>query len=250
MFDYVSCQSYPEEFEDIVETSVESDEVVPLVDLGGNLGSVPVSNFVVLSDDSMEDFSDEFEEPEKQVATGFLFGDSGIDEPMWKGPDGVLYEFNSDDSWQPGVHTNPYYYPPSSDSLSTMDSFSSMSLGQTWVQALAYNMVPPSEVFATPPGPPSPVFVELSSDDELADVEESGIPNFMKAESLRMSTPPRKFATRTWYPGYYGEEGVESSHANLENLVGDQVVPDVTANCETLFTTPLTLELVDCGSSG
>ncbi|KAG7533477.1 hypothetical protein ISN45_Aa08g011050, partial [Arabidopsis thaliana x Arabidopsis arenosa] len=103
----------PEEFEDIVERSVESDVVVPLVDLGGNLGSVPVSDFVVLSDDSVEDFSDEFEEPEEQMATGFLFGDSDIDEPMWEGPDGVLYEFNSDDSWQPGVHANPYYYPPS-----------------------------------------------------------------------------------------------------------------------------------------
>ncbi|CAE6075089.1 unnamed protein product [Arabidopsis arenosa] len=247
----------PEEFEDIVETSVESDEVVPLVDLGGNLGSVPVSDFV--------------------MATGFLFGDSDIDEPMWEGPDGVLYEFNSDDSWQPGVHVNPYYYPPSPDSLLTLDSFSSMSLGTDFGvsdapsednasrdsdsivflpteygiprQALAYNMVPPNEVFATPPGPPSPDFVELSSDDELADAEESGtelpIPNFVKAESLRMSTPPRRFATRTWYPGYHGEEGVESSHMNLENHVGDQEVPDATANCETLFATPPRVEKLE-----
>ncbi|CAE5978696.1 unnamed protein product [Arabidopsis arenosa] len=100
-------------------------------------------------------------------------------------------------------------------------------------------MVAPSEVFATPPGPSSPDFVKVSSDDELANAEESGtelpIPNFVKAESLRVSTPPIKFATRTWYPGYHGEEGVESSHANLENHVGDQEVPDVTANCETLF---------------
>ncbi|CAH8254313.1 unnamed protein product [Arabidopsis lyrata] len=87
----------PEEFEDIVEKSVESDKVVPLVDLGGNLGSVPVSDFVVLSDDSIEEFSDEFEEPEEQMATGFLFGDSDFYERMWEGPDGVLYEFNSDD---------------------------------------------------------------------------------------------------------------------------------------------------------
>ncbi|EFH69996.1 predicted protein [Arabidopsis lyrata subsp. lyrata] len=201
----------------------------------------------------VEEFLDEFEEPGEQMATGFLFRDSDIDEPMWKGPDGVLYEFNSDDSC-----------------LSTMDSFSSMSLGTDLGisdapsednasrdsdclvflpteygiprQALAYNMVPPSEVFATPPGPPSLDFVELSSDDELADAKESGIPNFVKAASLRMSTPPRKFTTRTWYPGYYGEEGVESSHANLENLVGDQEVPDVTANCETLFATPPCVE--------
>ncbi|CAE5993724.1 unnamed protein product [Arabidopsis arenosa] len=196
---------------------VESDEVVPLVDLGGNLGSVPVSDFVIY-------------------------------EPMWEGPDGVLYEFNSDDSWQPGVHANPYYYPPSPDSLLTLDSFSSMSLGTDFGvsdtpsednasrdsdsivflpteygiprQVLAYNMVPPSEVFATPPGPPSPDFVELSLDDELADAEESGtelpIPNFVKAESLRMSTPPRRFATRTWYPE----------------------VPDAMADCETFFATP------------
>ncbi|CAE6013778.1 unnamed protein product [Arabidopsis arenosa] len=194
----------PEEFEDIVETSVESDKVVPLVDLGGNPGSVPVS-----------DFLDEFEESEEQMATGYLYG--YVDAPMWEGLDGVLYELTSDDSGQPAVYANSH------------------------PQALAYNMVIPSEVFATPPGPPSPYFVELSSDDELADAEESGmelpIPKFVKAESLRMSTPPRRFATRTWYPGYHGEEGVESSHTNLENLVGDQEVPDVTTNCETLLAT-------------
>ncbi|EFH55346.1 predicted protein [Arabidopsis lyrata subsp. lyrata] len=217
---------------DIVETSVESDKVVPLVDLGGNLGSVSVSDFVVLSDDSVEDFSDEFEESEEQMATGYLYGD--VDAPMWEGPDGVKYELTSDDSGQPAVYANSH--PPLPDKWSTLESFGSLSLEPDFAfsdvsseetdsrssdyivflpteygiprQALAYNMVPPSKVFATPPGPPSPDFVELSLDNELADAEESVmellIPNFVKAESLRMSTPPRRFATQTWYPGYHG----------------------------------------------
>ncbi|CAH8254312.1 unnamed protein product [Arabidopsis lyrata] len=210
-----------------------------------NLGSVPVSDFVVLSDDSIEEFLDEFEEPGEQMATGFLFRDSDIDEPMWKGPDGVLYEFNSDDSCSMSLGTDLGISDAPSEDNASRDSDCLVFLPTEYGiprQALAYNMVPPSEVFATPPGPPSLDFVELSSDDELADAKESGIPNFVKAASLRMSTPPRKFTTRTWYPGYYGEEGVESSHANLENLVGDQEVPDVTANCETLFATPPCVE--------
>ncbi|CAE6013445.1 unnamed protein product [Arabidopsis arenosa] len=183
--------------DDDVETSAESDEDVPLVALGGSFGNVPITDFVVVSDDSD---GESLEESEEQMATGFLFGDSDIDEPMWEGPDGVLYEFNSDDSWQPGVHANPYYYPPTPDSLLTLDSFSSMSLGTDFGvsdapsegnasrdsdcvvfmpteygiprQALAYNMVAPDVEFATPPIPPTPNFVEISSDSELSDADE------------------------------------------------------------------------------
>ncbi|KAG7536820.1 Zinc finger CCHC-type [Arabidopsis suecica] len=184
-----------DEFEDDdVETSAESEEFVPLVALGGSFGKVPITDFVVLSDDSDGDSS---EESEEQMATGFLFGDSDIDEPMWEGPNEVLYEFNSDDSWQPGVHANPYYYPPTPDSLLTLDS-----------QALAYNMVSPDVKFATPPSPPTSNFVEISSDSELSDADElgNGVPfsNSVKSEPLRMSLSPRIFASRTWYDGYDG----------------------------------------------
>ncbi|EFH39951.1 predicted protein [Arabidopsis lyrata subsp. lyrata] len=156
-----------------------------------------------------------------------------MDAPMWEGPDGVLYKLTSDDSGQ------PQFMQILTRRRRTVDRSARCLLSQillsptyhrrklirnvqTAWQVLAYNMVPPSEVFATPP--------------------ESGIPNFMKAESPRLSTLPRTFATRTWYPGYHGEEGVESFHANLENLVGHQEVPDVTTNCETLLATPLRVE--------
>ncbi|CAH8263881.1 unnamed protein product [Arabidopsis lyrata] len=224
-------------------TSVESISTREMVDLGGNLGSVSVSDFVVLSDDSVEDFSDEFEESEEQMATGYLYGD--VDAPMWEGPDGVKYELTSDDSGQPAVYANSH--PPLPDKWSTLESFGSLSLEPDFAfsdvsseetdsrssdyivflpteygiprQALAYNMVPPSKVFATPPGPPSPDFVELSLDNELADAEESVmellIPNFVKAESLRMSTPPRRervfrSADGTFVPTMECEDGLMS----------------------------------------
>ncbi|KAG7529161.1 Zinc finger CCHC-type, partial [Arabidopsis suecica] len=41
-------------------------------------------------------------------------------------------------------------------------------------QALAYNMVAPDVEFATPPSPPTPNFVEISSDSELSDADELG----------------------------------------------------------------------------
>ncbi|KAG7552267.1 Zinc finger CCHC-type superfamily [Arabidopsis thaliana x Arabidopsis arenosa] len=187
-----------DEFEDDeVETSAESDEVVPLVALGGSFGNVPITDFVVVSDNCDDDFSDESEE---QMATGFLFGDSDIDEPMWEGPDGVLYEFNSDDSWQPGVHANPYYYPPTPDSMMTLDSFNSMSLGTDFGVSDAPSKAPDVE-FATPPSPPTPNFVEISSDSELSDADElgDGVPfsNNVKSEPTRMSISPRRFASRT-----------------------------------------------------
>ncbi|CAE6228136.1 unnamed protein product [Arabidopsis arenosa] len=237
-----------DEFEDDdVETSAEFDEVVPLVALGGNFENVPITDFVVLSDDSDGGSS---EESEEQMATGYLFGDSDIDEPMWEGPDGVLYEFNSDDSWQPGVHANLYYYPSTPDSLLTLDSFSSMSLGTDFGvsdaplegnasrdsdcvvfrpteygiprKALASNIVSPDVEFATPPSPPTPNFVEILSDNELSDADElDGVPfsNCMKSEMPsempKMSISPRRFASRTWYDGHDGA-----------NRAGSVVPPD------------------------
>nr|CCD74545.1 predicted protein [Arabidopsis halleri subsp. halleri] len=267
------------EFEDDdVETSAESDEVVPLGALGGSFGNVPITDLVVVSDDSDGDFS---EESEEQMATGFLFGDSDIDEPMWEGPDGVLYEFNSDDSWQPGVHANPYYYPLTPDSLLTLDSYNSMSLGTDYGvsdapsegnasrdsdcvvfipteygiprQAMAYNMVAPDVEFATPPSPPTPNFVEISSDSELSDADElgNGVPfsNNVKSEPLRMSILPRRFASRTWYDGYGGASS-EMFHMSYEEEEFDEEVyeevdeevPDQTFERETLPDTPPPVE--------
>ncbi|CAE6225525.1 unnamed protein product [Arabidopsis arenosa] len=168
-----------DEFEDDdVETSAESEEFVPLVALGGSFGKVPITDFVVLSDDSDGDSS---EESEEQMATGFLFGDSDIDEPMWEGPNEVLYEFNSDDSWQPGVHANPGNASRDSDYVVFMPTEFAIPR-----QALAYNMVSPDVEFATPPSPPTSNFVEISSDSELSDADElgNGVPfsNSVKSE--------------------------------------------------------------------
>ncbi|KAG7537057.1 hypothetical protein ISN44_As13g009840 [Arabidopsis suecica] len=263
-----------DEFEDDdVETSAEFDEVVPLVALGGNFENVPITDFVVLSDDSDGDSS---EESEEQMATGYLFGDSDIDEPMWEGPDGVLYEFNSDDSWQPGVHANLYYYPPTPDSLLTLDSFSSMSLGTDFGvsdaplegnalrdsdcvvfipteygiprQALASNMVSPDIEFATPPSPLTLNFVEILSDNELSDADElDGVPfsNYMKSEMPskmpRMSISARRFASRTWYDGHDGANS-KMFHMCSGNKEVDEEVLDPTFECKTLPETPPSVE--------
>ncbi|KAG7537137.1 Zinc finger CCHC-type superfamily [Arabidopsis suecica] len=232
-----------DEFEDDdVETGAESDEVVPLVALGGSFGNVPITDFVVVSNDSDSNFS---EESEEQMATG--------------------------------VHANPYYYPPTPDSMMTLDSFNSMSLGTDFGvsdepsegnasrdsdcvvfmpteygiprQALAYNMVAPDVEFATPPIPPTPNFVEISSDSELSDADElgDGVPfsNNVKSEPTRMSISPRRFASRTWYDGHDGASGEMFHMSSEEEEVDEEVdeqVQDPMFERETLPDTPPPVE--------
>ncbi|EFH70871.1 predicted protein [Arabidopsis lyrata subsp. lyrata] len=224
-----------------MEGSDSSAETDPSEDLDENFGNVPIIDFVALSDDSDGDSS---EESKEQMVTGFLFGDSEIDEPMWEGPDRVLYEFNSDDSCSMSLGTDFCVSDAPSEGNASRDSDCVMFMPPEYGiprQALAYNMVSLDVEFSTLSSSPTLNFVEISSDSELSDADElgNGVPfsNCVKSEMSRMSILPRRFASRTWYDGYDRATSemfhMSSEDEGVDEEV-DEEVPDLTFECETL----------------
>ncbi|KAG7548092.1 Zinc finger CCHC-type [Arabidopsis suecica] len=224
-----SVETYPsedlDEFDDDdVETSVESDKVVPLGALGGNFGNVPITDFVVRSDDSYVS-SDESEE---QMTTGYLFEDSHIDVPIWEGPDGVM--------------------PRAILTVLCSYRHNMGFLDKCWL----ITWCRPMSNFATPLSPPTPNFVEISSYSKLSDADELGnvvsFSNYVKSETPsetpRMSILPRRFTSMTWYNMYDGANS-EMFHMRSKNEEVDEEmdeeVPDP-IECETLPDTPPLVE--------